>query len=707
MKVKKSFVLLAGFFAVAPVAQAVSTELPVVQVTATREPEPVDEIPAALTVISGEQLRARGANDLRSALSLVAGVEGTPTGDGGPAGSVPALWGLREVDAFLLVIDGVPAGGAFNPQTPQVDLTGVARVEILRGSAPVMYGAASFNGVIHVIHYAAGEAPATLGAGGGSDGSYGASFFGSLPSMGGFNQSAVVNVEKRGFEADREEFKRYHLQYRGGSALGAGQFHVDVDLASLPQKPGSPLLRNDTTGIRSDLDQNANFNPSDAKIDEKRGQLTLGFDLGAWSTTASFTRTTGDIVRGFLRGNAPDVSPAGSPDGNDADAFTQKRQINDAYFDTHFNLELASTASLTVGLDYLYGRGKQNANNYAYFVSLDGKDAPATADEAPDEIAISSNNRDFAGLYAQTDWRAVPGVFDVLAGLRLNRTRETAAGQAIDIAGGGAGDFSASESLTKTRLSGMLGASWYAWKQGRDAFTVYGDYRNSYKPLATDFGPEAEVTVLQPETAASYEAGVKTQLFDGVVDIDLSAFQMDFKNGLTFDSTGARANGGQARFKGVEAETHVALGGKLSLMANAAYHDARNVAFTADDGTDLSGVRKEMSPYVLAGAGLLYQPAHGLNGSLVSNYTGSRNLDDAGQVKVGSFTTVDAALGWQFEKFGVHLNGYTLTDRHDPVSASELQELATNHDAPAFDLVGFGSWRLPGRSVMLNFSMAL
>ena len=89
-----------------------------IEVTATRVPEAIENIPASITVVSGEQLRRVGANDLRTALSLVGGVEGTPGGDAGPAGAVPAIWGLREADAFLLVVDNVPWGGASNPATP-------------------------------------------------------------------------------------------------------------------------------------------------------------------------------------------------------------------------------------------------------------------------------------------------------------------------------------------------------------------------------------------------------------------------------------------------------------------------------------------------------------------------------------------------------------------------------------------------------------
>src|SRR6202043_939245 len=90
--------------------------LPAIEVTATRIPENVDQVPAHLSIIQGDELRARGVTDLRTALSLVAGVEAPPGGDTGPAGAVPSFWGLHELYAFLLVVDGVPWGGAIRPQ---------------------------------------------------------------------------------------------------------------------------------------------------------------------------------------------------------------------------------------------------------------------------------------------------------------------------------------------------------------------------------------------------------------------------------------------------------------------------------------------------------------------------------------------------------------------------------------------------------------
>jgi len=106
-----------------------------IEVVATRIPEVTHDVPASVEVIGGDALRATGATTLRDALALAAGVEVAPGSDAGPAGSVPELWGLREFDAFLLVVDGIPSGGAFNPALATLSLRDVERIEVLRGPA--------------------------------------------------------------------------------------------------------------------------------------------------------------------------------------------------------------------------------------------------------------------------------------------------------------------------------------------------------------------------------------------------------------------------------------------------------------------------------------------------------------------------------------------------------------------------------------------
>src|SRR5258708_6209284 len=112
---RAAWLFLLACAACAPARAQTETELEPITVTATRVPEDVDLVPLSVTVIGGEELRARRAADLSSALALAPGVDVAPGSDGGPASSDPELWGLKEVDAFLLVVDGVPWGGAFNP----------------------------------------------------------------------------------------------------------------------------------------------------------------------------------------------------------------------------------------------------------------------------------------------------------------------------------------------------------------------------------------------------------------------------------------------------------------------------------------------------------------------------------------------------------------------------------------------------------------
>src|SRR5580692_9512742 len=147
------------------------SRLDVVEVTSTRLSAPVQESPDSITVVSGEDLRARGATDLRSALALVGGISVYSGGDSGPASSTPSVLGRTEADDFLLLIDGVPVGGAFIPAFATLDLHDVERIEVVRASAPVFYGTTAFAGTIHVIHYAAGKADRTAHVSAGSYGS--------------------------------------------------------------------------------------------------------------------------------------------------------------------------------------------------------------------------------------------------------------------------------------------------------------------------------------------------------------------------------------------------------------------------------------------------------------------------------------------------------------------------------------------------------
>src|SRR5258707_2721419 len=262
-----SFSLAALARAQAPQASSSPSPAPgrseYVEVTATRIPEPADEVPASVTVVTGDDLRARGTTSLREALAPVAGVEIAPGADNGPASAVVELWGLKEFDAFLLVVDGVPWGGAFNPAVESVSLNDVERIEVVRGAAPVMYGATSFVGVIQVVHRHAGARGGVIDGFVGNRGSGGGSLSVPLPKAGGLASSLVLDYLEEGFRDDRTSFKRGHAALRSEAAAGSGVFRVTLAGPILAQSPASPRFF-DGTELSPLVPIDANHNPEGA-----------------------------------------------------------------------------------------------------------------------------------------------------------------------------------------------------------------------------------------------------------------------------------------------------------------------------------------------------------------------------------------------------------------------------------------------------------
>ncbi len=663
--------LLAGT-ALPPLFALAQSGPEIVEVTSTRLPEPVATDPANITVISADELAVRGARDLQGALALAAGVDFAPGGDNGPAGGVPEFWGLREMDAYLLVIDGVPWGGAYNPALATLKLQDVERIEVLRGAAPVSYGATSFIGVIQVVRRAPGSTVNSASLSAGSYGSGEAGVTAKLPKLGALDTALAVNAQKLGFSDSRTRVTRGDLNWRAAGDFASGKLTLSLDGHWVSQHPASPTPRT-RYALDPTVPLDANHNPSDAKLSESRAGLALGWSQpafgGEWTSRLAWIHSVQSVNRGFLTDTDPTVTP-------NAVTFRQGIRVTDAYLDTHWNRTLGGVKILA-GLEHLHGRGTMNGGDGEYTVALDGSNAPAASAIPLNADVRIGNTRNFSGLYGVAEWRPTQALL-IEGGLRLNRTKEERTRFDLDLTVPRATPVITADNRSTTRASGALGASFALWESGANSSRLWGGYRNTFKPAAVDFGIDSATKILEPETATSWELGVKNRFLGGKLAIDVSAFRLDFKNLVTsvpVAGTPVLVNGGETKFRGVDLDARWEVMDNLTWRLAWGLHDGKFGNYVQDFGgvaRQLEGNRFEMSPRSLGATGITWAPKSGFIANLEARYTGDRYLNKRNTALADSFMTWNAGLGWRAAAWEFRVDGRNLSDKRDPVSESEL-----------------------------------
>ncbi len=131
-----------------------ATVLEEVVVTATRVPQSSGALAAGVTVIDAAAIRAMGATSVNEAIRWLAGVPGRTSTSGGSDQSLD-LRGFGETaeSNLVVLVDGVRQneGDSGGTSLSWLPIESVQRIEILRGSAAVLYGDGATGGVINVL----------------------------------------------------------------------------------------------------------------------------------------------------------------------------------------------------------------------------------------------------------------------------------------------------------------------------------------------------------------------------------------------------------------------------------------------------------------------------------------------------------------------------------------------------------------------------
>lgn len=128
-----------------------SQQLPVIVVTASKTPEPIDQVPARISVIDEKTIQQSPVNDLPGLLQREAALNIVQLGGYGQQTSVFTRGTNSSHTLFLK--DGV----RLNPltssitSTQYIDTTDVTKIEVLKGPASVQYGSDAIGGVVQLI----------------------------------------------------------------------------------------------------------------------------------------------------------------------------------------------------------------------------------------------------------------------------------------------------------------------------------------------------------------------------------------------------------------------------------------------------------------------------------------------------------------------------------------------------------------------------
>ena len=148
------FSLLFGTYRTACASQSLPTyDLGETVVTATKTKLEEKKVPMSTEVITQEEMKEKGAYNVRDALKLVNGLD---VQEAAMVGNNVSLRGMGT-NATLILVDGRRLAREDSGQTMNVyelnrmNIHSVDRIEIVRGSGSALYGSDAMGGVINIL----------------------------------------------------------------------------------------------------------------------------------------------------------------------------------------------------------------------------------------------------------------------------------------------------------------------------------------------------------------------------------------------------------------------------------------------------------------------------------------------------------------------------------------------------------------------------
>ncbi|CAD5273919.1 MULTISPECIES: TonB-dependent siderophore receptor [Halomonadaceae] len=630
--------------------------------TGTKTDTPINEVPQSISVITRDEVEARGAQSIGDVLSYTAGVEGHANGLD-PRRDVISIRGFGGTEYFYR--DGLRLTGFSNQGKVVSEPYGLERIEVLRGPASVLYGQGGPGGIVNLVSKKPTETPQ-----------------GEVRVSAGSHDHHQVNTDVSGYLDEQGE-----LKYRFAGLLREANAEIDYmqnDRTYLA--PSFSWTPNDRTSLTllaeyKNIDTIGSYialprlgtldnNPNNGKIPRSRyvGEPdTDNFEQDYFSVASLFEHKLNDTVTirqntryreletditntyaGQIMDDLRTVPRFGLGRNEKIDAITTDNQLQ-------FDID-------TQGVDHkiLVGVDWQRANNDLTYYSVQGFTPldifdPVYGTSSPTQAvsARASQELEQTGLYIQDQIKMDDRWALTLAGRhdwssQTNRDRiENTENKASD------SEFTYRAGLAYTADNGL---------------TPYIGYSTSFLPVV---GQGADGTTFEPETAQQYETGIKYLSNDGNLSITGSIFDLTRQNVTTadLDNPGFNQQTGEWRSRGLELEARASLPVGLDLVASYTYLD---LEVTESNGDDL-GKRPIDQPENMANLWANYNFSSGIFNGLGLGagvrYIGSSYYDSANENSLPSTTLFDTSVSYDFSKVDASFEGW-----HAQVNANNVTD---------------------------------
>ncbi len=607
---KSHYLIAAALCAAAIPAYAADTlaqtsELSPVVVTATRFPDTQRQFPVGVTVITEADIRNSTASTVPELLRMLPGVQ-TRDLSGTPNQQVDLRgFGIFGDQNTLVLLDGqrISENEQLTVNWAAIPLDSIERIEVMRGSGAVLYGAGATGGTINIITKAA-TANSRSGFVEGGVGSFGTR---------DVRVGANIAGERTGLRLTMAH--RESDGYRDNNALRIDSAQLDWrytgDHGALTLKAGADDQRTELPG-----------SISQAQIAANRKQA---------ATPGDFTQSHGGYLNlgGTMKMGNGEIA---------ANLSYREKDTDSAFFvATTFrnNIQTKSDQWLftpRARLPYQFG-----GMNHTLVAGIDIEDWDFQGNAGPSIVGRPQATQRSDALYAQNTTTFAGGT-SIAVGARGQRVTY---GVEDPVNATPLAERKRNLDAYDLALRQPLGGGWAAYGKIGSSFRV-PNVNDNYSLFT------ATVNLLEPQTARDRELGLES--VSGTARYRLALYDIDLENEILFDPvTFSNRNLPPTRRRGVEAEARWQLTSGIDLSAGYTYAEAE---FRSGDfgGTPIAGNDVPLVPRHAAslGAGWKFMPKARIDAAL--RYIGEQRFDgdelNTFDQKMPSYTVVDMKLAY-------------------------------------------------------------